>query len=174
MTVVSNTSPLRYLVAAGQADLLAKLFGTILIPAAVEREILDLHAPPSVQHWMAQRPPWLKVREVQTTPDAELIGQLDPGEAEAIQLAQELRADALIMDERRGRQVAAGRGITVIGVLGMLRESYRRGFIDNPIALAAQLRSLGFRTSRALTRRFEEQIREMEHHQPQRNSESQS
>ena len=37
MTVVSNTSPLRYLIAAGQADLLAKLFGTILIPSAVER-----------------------------------------------------------------------------------------------------------------------------------------
>ena len=162
MTVVSNTSPLRYLVAAGHADLLAKLFGTILIPTAVEREILDPHAPLSVQHWMAQRPTWLKVREVQTAPDAELIGQLDPGEAEAIQLAQELHTDALIMDERRGRQVAAGRGITVIGVLGILRESYRRGFIDNPIALAAQLRSLGFRTSRALTRRFEIQIREME------------
>jgi len=162
MTVVSNTSPLRYLVAAGQADLFVKLFGTILIPAAVEREILDPHAPPAMQLWMAQRPTWLRLREVQTAPDAELTGQLDLGEAEAIQLAQELRADALIMDERRGRQVAAGRGITVIGVLGMLRESYRRGFIDNPIALAAQLRSLGFRTSRALTRRFEEQIREIE------------
>jgi predicted nucleic acid-binding protein len=164
MTVVSNTSPLRYLVAAGQADLLAKLFGTILIPSAVQREILDPHAPPSVRQWMAQRPAWLQVREVQTVPDAELTEQLDPGEAEAIHLAQELRADALIMDERRGRQMAAGRGITVIGVLGMLRESYRRGFIDNPIALAAQLSSLGFRTSRALKRRFEEQIREMEHH----------
>jgi hypothetical protein len=162
MTVVSNTSPLRYLIAAGQGDLLAKLFGTILIPSAAEREILDPHAPPSVQYWMAQRPPWLQVREVQTAPDAELTGQLDPGEAEAIQLAQELRADALIMDERRGRLVAARRGITVIGVLGMLRESYHRGYIDNPLALAAQLRSLGFRTSRALARRFEEQIREVD------------
>jgi predicted nucleic acid-binding protein len=53
MTVVSNTSPLRYLVAAGHADLLAKLFGTILVPSAVEREILDPHASPSVQRWMA-------------------------------------------------------------------------------------------------------------------------
>ncbi|MFZ0961632.1 MAG: DUF3368 domain-containing protein [Terriglobia bacterium] len=165
MTVVSNTSPLRYLVAAGQADLLAKLFGTILIPNAVEREILDPHAPPSVQHWMAHRPPWLQIRPVQTAPDAELTGQLHSGEAEAIQLAQELRADALIMDERRGRQMAARRGLTVIGVLGMLRESYRRGFIHDPLALAAQLRSLGFRTSHALTRRLEEQIREIERHQ---------
>jgi hypothetical protein len=30
MTVVSNTSPLRYLIAAGQADLFARLFGAIL------------------------------------------------------------------------------------------------------------------------------------------------
>jgi predicted nucleic acid-binding protein len=45
MMVVSNTSPLRYLVAAGRADLLAKLFGTILLPSAVEREFLDPHAP---------------------------------------------------------------------------------------------------------------------------------
>ncbi len=166
--VVSNTSPLRYLVAAGQAGLFAKLFGTILIPRAVEREILDPHAPPSVQHWMAQRPAWLHVREVQTAPDAELTGQLDPDEAEAIQLAQELRADALIMDERRGRQVATRRGMTVIGALGLLRESHRRGFIDNPIALAAQLRSLGFRTSLALIRRLEEQIREMQCGKPSR------
>jgi predicted nucleic acid-binding protein len=50
----------------------------------------------------------------------------------------------------------------VIGALGLLRESYRRGFIDNPIARAAQLRSLGFRASRGLIRRFEEQIREMQ------------
>jgi hypothetical protein len=55
----------------------------------------------------------------------------------------------------------------------MLRESYRWGFIANPVAPAARLRSLRFRTSRALTRRFEEQIHELESHQAQRNSESQ-
>ncbi len=170
MTVVSDTSPLRYLIAAGHADLIPKLFGTVLIPRAVEQEILDPHAPRSVQEWMAQRPAWLQIREVQARPDGKLTEQLDPGEAEAIQLALELRAEVLILDERRGRQVAAARGITVIGALGMLRESYRRGFIDNPIALAVQMRSIGFRTSRALTRRFEEQIRALERHQPKRSS----
>jgi predicted nucleic acid-binding protein len=137
MTVVSNTSPLRYLIAAGQADLLAKVFGIILIPNAVEQEILDPHAPPSVRQWMAQRPAWLQLRDVLTSPDPELSRDLDPGEAEAIQLAQELRADALIMDERRGRQVASARGITVIGALGLLRESYRQGYIGDPLAVAA-------------------------------------
>lgn len=166
MTVVSNTSPLRYLIAAGQADLLRKLFGTIFIPSAVEREICHPHAPPSVRRWMARHPSWLQTHEVHSAPDAELIQQLDPGEAEAIQLAQELGADALIMDERRGRQMAAGRGITVIGALGILRESFRREFIANPLALSAELRSLGFRTSRALSRRFEEQIRDLGQRKP--------
>jgi predicted nucleic acid-binding protein len=166
MTVVSNTSPLRYLVAAGQADLLAKLFGTILIPAAVEREIRDPHAPPAVQRWMATPPAWLQVRQVQTAPHGELTELLDPGEAEAIQLAQEVRADVLIIDERRGHEVAAGRGLTVIGALGILRESHRQGFIEDPLALAGQLRSLGFRASRRLTLRFEEQIRDLERQKP--------
>lgn len=166
MMVVSNTSPLRYLIAAGHADLLSRLFGTIFIPGAVEREICHPHAPLSVRRWMARHPSWLQTREVRSEPDAESIQQLDPGEAEAIQLAQELRADALIMDERRGRQLAAGRGITVIGALGILREFFRREFIANPLALAADLRSLGFRTSRALSRRFEEQICDLERQLP--------
>lgn len=110
---------------------------------------------------MAQPPAWLEVRRIQTAPNAELTVHLHPGEAEAILFAQELRADALIMDERRGRQMAAGRGITVVGVFGLLRESYRRGLIQNPLELAAQLRASGFRASLALVRRFEEQIHEL-------------
>jgi hypothetical protein len=162
MTVVSNTSPLRYLIATGLADLVANLFGMVLIPRAVEGELLDPHAPISVQRWMARRPGWIETRDVHLPPDLELIEQLHSGEAEVIQLALELRAEVLVMDERRGRQLAAARGLTVIGALGMLRESYRRNLIQNPLALAARLRSNGFRCSRALMRRFEEQIQEVE------------
>lgn len=162
MTVVSNTSPLRYLIATGLADLVGSLFGAVLIPRAVEGELLDPHTPPSVQHWMARRPRWIETRDVHLPQDAELIGQLHPGEAEAIQLALELRAEVLVMDERRGRQLATARGLTVIGALGMLRESYRRNLIQDPLALAARLRANGFRCARALMRRFEEQIQEVE------------
>lgn len=140
MTVVSNTSPLRYLIATGLADLVGSPFGAVLIPRAVEGELLDPHTPPSVQHWMARRPRWIETRDVHLPQDAELIGQLHPGEAEGIQLALELRAEVLVMDERRGRQLATARGLTVIGALGMLRESYRRNLIQDPLALAARLR----------------------------------
>lgn len=162
MVVISNTSPLRYLIAAGQADLLGRLFGTILIPTAVERELLDPHAPPPVRHWVAHPSAWLQIREIKSPPDEDLVSQLHLGEAETIALALELRADLVIMDERRGRQVAAARNLTVIGALGILRESFRRGLISNPVEVATQLRSTGFRASRALMKRFEEQIRELE------------
>jgi predicted nucleic acid-binding protein len=106
MTVVSDTSPLRYLIAVGQAGLLAKIFDLVLIPPAVGQELLDPHAPLSVQRWMRDPPPWLKTRKLTGSPDDELVAQLDVGEAEAIQLALEIDADVLVIDERRGRDLA--------------------------------------------------------------------
>ena len=43
---------------------------------------------------------------------------LHRGETEAILLARELSADALLMDELDGRAVARQRGLTVIGTVG--------------------------------------------------------
>jgi predicted nucleic acid-binding protein len=121
-----------------------------------------------VRQWLAHRPAWLEIRDVQSPADSDLTGQLHLGEAEAIELAQELRADLRIMDERRGREIAAARGLTVIGALGILRESSRRGLISNPIEVASHLRSTGFRASRPLVKRFEEQIRQLKRLRPQR------
>jgi predicted nucleic acid-binding protein len=108
---------------------------------------------------MEQRPAWLEIRDLQQRPDPELARQLHRGEAEAIRLAIDLCADFLLMDERRGRQLATARGITVIGVLGILLESYRRRRIQHPFDILAELRASRFRVSRRLVREFEEQIR---------------
>jgi len=161
MTVVSNTSPLRYLIAVGRTDLVEHIFGRVLIPLAVQRELTHESAPRAVRQWMAQRPRWLAIRDSPRPPDAELAKRLDCGEAEAIQLAADLGADFLLMDERSGRRIATARGLTVIGALGILLVSYGQGLLQNPLEVLAQLRATGFRISRRLAQGFEERIRVM-------------
>jgi uncharacterized protein len=60
----------------------------------------------------------------------ELREDLDPGEAEAIVLAIERRADLLLVDERRGRRAATAAGLTVTGLLGVVARAKRAGLID--------------------------------------------
>ena len=45
MIVVSDTSPINYLLAIGQIEILPKLFGTIVIPVAVMAELKSDDAP---------------------------------------------------------------------------------------------------------------------------------
>ena len=60
----------------------------------------------------------------------ELREDLDLGEAEAIVLAIECRADLLLVDERRGRRTATAAGLTVTGLLGVVARAKQAGLID--------------------------------------------
>jgi hypothetical protein len=55
--------------------------------------------------------------------------RLDAGEAEAIALALELHANDILIDERRGRLEARRQGLRVTGVLGVLLQAKRAGFV---------------------------------------------
>lgn len=54
---------------------------------------------------------------------------VDRGEAEAIVLAEELKADLLLIDDEDGRELAQGRGLAITGVLGVLLRAKRVGLI---------------------------------------------
>jgi predicted nucleic acid-binding protein len=56
-------------------------------------------------------------------------GRLGDGEREAIALAFEIGADAVLIDERAGRRVAEEAGLKVIGTLGLLLEAKRAGHV---------------------------------------------
>lgn len=85
----------------------------------------------------------------------ELCRQLDPGEAEAIIVALELQASLILIDEQRGRRVAADRGLEYMGLLGILSEAKERGLISEckPV-LDEMIEQAGFWIGNDLRSRF--------------------
>jgi predicted nucleic acid-binding protein len=76
---------------------------------------------------------------------ADLAAELDRGESEAIVLMGEIRADVLLMDERRGRASAARRGLPVTSTIGILRRARDHGHIVAVVPILEELRRRGFR-----------------------------
>lgn len=81
MIVVSDTSPLNYLLAIGQVDVLPKLFGTIVVPSSVFAELSAAGAPAKNLEWIAALPVAFEVRRAS---HIDLNLDLDAGEREAI------------------------------------------------------------------------------------------
>src|SRR5438105_4217153 len=129
MIVISDSSPLNYLVLIGQVDLLAKLYGQVLIPPAVHSELQRERTPAMVREWMAHPPDWLQVHKP-TIPVDSSLSRLGAGEREAITLAEEVHAEAILIDERDGRRHAEKRNLAVIGTLQVLDTAAEQGVID--------------------------------------------
>ena len=127
MIVVADTGPVNYLILSGQIDLARALYGTLLIPPAVHRELLHPRSPATVRQWATTLPAWAEVRSPR---DASRFTELGPGEREAIALALETNADFLLIDETDGRRTAVQNGVPVKGTLGMLEEAANRNLVD--------------------------------------------
>src|ERR1700693_3353445 len=102
-------------------------------------------APAVVQQWIARAPQWLKIQKSSRPIDA-TTNRLGQGEREAIALAEELHADAILIDERDGRRLAERRHLTVIGTLQILDTAAESGLIDLPTILG-ELQATTFRIS---------------------------
>jgi len=134
MIVVADTSPINYLLLIEEIDILAKMYGRVVIPRAVREELLRPSAPDVVRMWASELPTWIEVQIPRNAPD-ESLAWLDLGERDAIMLAAELHADQLIVDDRQGRHEAEKRGIRVMGTLGVLREAATLGLLDLRVAV---------------------------------------
>lgn len=129
MIVVSDTSPILYLLLIEQLELLPLLYQRVLIPEAVCDEMLATGAPVALQQWVSTPPDWLEIRQVQFLASPILM-QLDLGERAAILLAQQVNADLLLVDDRPARQAAQSLGIPITGLLGILDEAATLKQID--------------------------------------------
>jgi len=150
MTVVSNTTPLNYLVLIDEVEILPQLFGELGIPSAVRHELASPDAPRRVRAWIEGPPSWLHIRQAPPTDDAALA-TLHPGEREAIVLAEAEQADLLLLDEGAARTVASERKLPIMGTLGILVEASTRGLVELPDAVS-RLQQTTFRASPKLYR----------------------
>jgi predicted nucleic acid-binding protein len=128
MIIVCDASPLIALSLCNKLDLLDTLFKEVVIPEQVYHEAILEGKPEAgkIAVW-AQG----KVQRAEKQPLFQAINlSLDVGESEAITLYWEKSADFLLIDERRGRRIAAQNSIKNIGTLGILLLAKEKGLID--------------------------------------------
>lgn len=119
--VVADATPLHYLILVGAIQILPSLFKRIHAPVQVRDELISAAAPSVVRNWMQQPPDWLEILVITPEPaEAVSLAGLDLGERAAILLAESIRADLLLIDDRAGAAAARHRGLTVTGTLGVL------------------------------------------------------
>lgn len=151
--VVSDTGPL---IALGALNLLTKLdtlFQTIYITPTVEYEAIGDPSRPGVTEIERAIASELIKRQHTTNHQAlkTLLEILDPGEAEALALAEELDID-VILDEKKGRRVAKMRGITPRGTGAILIKLKHIDAIEYVAPYLDLLRQNGYRLSDQLCR----------------------
>jgi predicted nucleic acid-binding protein len=157
MIVIADPSPLRYLILIGRIELLPVLFQQVVAPPGVLKELSHPNSPAPVKIWSASKPTWLAVWSPRGH-ESSLTANLGLGESEAITLAEETRADALLTDDGAARREAERRGIRVQGTLGVLDLAAQVGLVDLTAAIE-QLRTTNFRAGERLIQFFLERDR---------------
>lgn len=163
MIVVSDTTPLISLMKIGRLDLIERLFGEVQIPEAV---YIELISNPRFAEEAQQiiRNPFIRRVVIDDGKAVDLLSRatgLDRGESEAIILSDTCKADLLLMDENKGRQVAKLMGLHLMGTVGMLRAAYEGKFLSyqDIMNYIEVLRATGRHISDKLFRQLLEELR---------------
>lgn len=123
--MVSNASPLIHLSMVGYLNLLEKLFGNVIIPVEVLREVCSAKdTPDSIVISSAVDKGWIFTKNVGNG-DTVLLAKssgIDIGEAAAILLAKQERA-LLLIDDKMGRSAAEILGVKCLGTVGALLQA---------------------------------------------------
>lgn len=127
---ICDSSPLIHYSRIGRLEILGRIFAEVLVPPAVWDEVAlsggqypDIHSITNAS-WIRRQP----------LADAERANSLREvlhrGESEAIALAEEYAgAIPLILDDRRARRIAEGRGLQFNGSIGLLLVAKQRGIV---------------------------------------------
>ena len=152
MIVVSDTSPICYLLLIDQISILQELYDIVVIPQAVADELNASESPPVVRNWIANPPNWLQI-EIVSTSSSLGLEKLDPGEQEAILLAEQIEAELIILDDKAARQIASERGLRIMGLLGIVKDAAQFGLLDLRVTFE-RLQEVGFWVAPSLLERL--------------------
>jgi predicted nucleic acid-binding protein len=152
--IVADAGPLIGLARIDRLSLLKSLYGTIVVSEPVLSELCATSVRPgsgalsaSLADGVIQARALAQGREMELV---RLCLLLDAGEASAILLAEQIQCRFLMIDERRGREIARRRGIPVVGLAGVLLAAKGSGLLKSVAPVLADLARQGYRLSDAL------------------------
>lgn len=141
--VIVNSTPLIVLCGIGKLELLRELYQEILIPAAVYREVTAVKDSACMQ--IIAQSSWIHVEEIQNEIERKMYrAKLHAGEVEVMILAQEQKADLVILDDNAAKKTAKYLGLTVTGSLGVLLKAKRVGLIERVGPMLSEMKKNGF------------------------------
>ena len=154
MRVICNSTPLIALSSIHKLHLLHDLFGEIIIPEKVYREVV-IAGSGKYGSVDVKACPWIRIVRTSSYALKNILMQaLDEGEAEVIALADEQKAALVIIDERLARKCASDAGFNLIGTLGIIAKSKVQGYIPEARGLIVTLLEKGIWFNKALVNRI--------------------
>lgn len=145
--VIADAGPLLALAKLDALLLLEKLFGSVLIPQAVQRECMAKSGEDSQRIRQAIESQRLQVIPSDAISPVVLPRSLGDGEKEAICLVLQHEHALLIVDDQLARRQAAKLGLTFIGLVRLLAIAEQQGLLDSAEQAVETVRLAGYRVS---------------------------
>lgn len=157
MIIVVNSSPLIALCKINRLKILKEQFDRTFISEGVYKEVV-IQGKGKVGSKEVEEASWIqikKIKDIEAKARLTMKFNLGDGEAETIVLAREIKADLIILDEGKGRDIASISNLKVRGTLAILaRDCYMRNKPDEFLLLVEELKTKGFRISDSLYKKI--------------------
>lgn len=145
MLIVSDSSALIALGRIKLLNILEGLYGKIIIPEAVQKEVKNSNEKNAISE------KWIISKNVKDKLAVNILGgRLGKGESEVIALGLELESDLLILDEKAARNTAALLGLKFTGTVGILIAAKQKKLIKQVKPYLDSLAQRGFYLSERL------------------------
>lgn len=153
---ILDSSPLIVLSRAGRLDLLEGAGVELIIPAAVEFEVLQGHSNDPARRLLETG--WGNRLALVTVPVPVLEWGLGVGESSVIAAALQNPASVAILDDAGGRACARAVGVRVLGTLGIVLQAVRAGRLNSATPAIQDLRAAGLYLDDVLIRRVLKEV----------------